>query len=45
MEKHTSLYIVLNKKPLNKYLGLLSLDEKGLKRVNSLRKLVGNSDI
>jgi len=30
---------------INKYLGLLSLDEKGLKRVNSLRKLVGNSVI
>ena len=30
---------------IEKYLGLLSLDEKGLKRVNSLRKLVGNSDI
>lgn len=30
---------------IDKYLGLLSLDDKGLKRVNSLRKLVGNSDI
>ena len=30
---------------ITKYLGLLSLDEKGLKRVNSLRKLVGNSVI
>lgn len=30
---------------IEKYLGLLSLDEKGLKRVNSLRKLVGNSVI
>ena len=30
---------------INKYIGLLPLDEKGLKRVNSLRKLVGNSDI
>ncbi|QXE17743.1 group II intron reverse transcriptase/maturase [Clostridium sp. 001] len=30
---------------INKYLGLLSLDEKGLNRVNSLRKLVGNSVI
>jgi group II intron reverse transcriptase/maturase len=30
---------------INKYLAVLSLDEKGLKRVNSLRKLVGNSDI
>jgi RNA-directed DNA polymerase len=30
---------------INRYLGLLSLDEKGLKRVNSLRKLVGNSVI
>jgi Retron-type reverse transcriptase len=30
---------------INKYLGLLSLDKRGLKRVNSLRKLVGNSDI
>ena len=30
---------------IDKYLGLLSIDEKGLKRVNSLRKLVGNSDI
>jgi len=30
---------------INKYLGLLSLDEKGVKRVNSLRKLVGNSVI
>jgi group II intron reverse transcriptase/maturase len=30
---------------IKKYLGLLSLDEKELKRVNSLRKLVGNSVI
>lgn len=30
---------------IEKYLGLLSLDEKGFKRVNSLRKLVGNSVI
>lgn len=30
---------------IEKYLGLLSLDEKGLKRVNSLRKRVGNSVI
>lgn len=30
---------------IEKYLGLLSLDEKGLKRVNSLRKLVENSVI
>lgn len=30
---------------IRKYLGLLGLDEKGLKRVNSLRKLVGNSVI
>ena len=30
---------------INKYLGLLFLDEKGLKRVKSLRKLVGNSVI
>ena len=30
---------------IEKYLGLLGLDEKGLKRVNSLRKLVGNSVI
>lgn len=30
---------------IEKYLGLLSLDEKGLKRVNSLRKLVENSAI
>jgi len=30
---------------INKYLGLLSLDENGIKRVNSLRKLVGNSVI
>ncbi|WP_077831231.1 group II intron reverse transcriptase/maturase [Clostridium beijerinckii] len=30
---------------IEKYLGLLSLDEKGLKRVNSLRQLVGNSII
>ena len=30
---------------IEKYLGLLSLDRKGLKRVNSLRKLVGNSII
>ena len=30
---------------IDKYLGLLGLDEKGLKRVNSLRKLVGNSVI
>ncbi len=30
---------------LAKYLGLLSLDEKRIKRVNSLRKLVGNSVI
>lgn len=28
-----------------KYLNILALDEKGLKRVNSLRKLVGNSVI
>lgn len=32
-------------KTIEKYLGLLSLDEKGFKRVNSLRKLVGNSVI
>ena len=30
---------------IEKYLGFLSLDEKGIKRVNSLRKLVGNSVI
>lgn len=30
---------------IEKYLGLLSLNEKGLKRVNSLRELVGNSVI
>jgi len=30
---------------ISKYLGLLSLDKKGIKRVNSLRKLVGNSVI
>ena len=30
---------------IKKYLGILSLDEKGLKRVNSLRKLIGNSVI
>lgn len=30
---------------IGKYLGILSLDEKGLKKVNSLRKLVGNSVI
>lgn len=30
---------------INKYLNILKLDEKGLKRVNSLRKLVGNSFI
>ena len=30
---------------IDEYLNLLSLDEKGLKRVNSLRKLVGNSII
>lgn len=30
---------------INKYLAILNLDEKGLKRVNSLRELVGNSDI
>ncbi len=30
---------------IEKYLGLLSLDTKGLKRVNSLRKQVGNSVI
>nr|WP_179208040.1 group II intron reverse transcriptase/maturase [Clostridium diolis] len=30
---------------IDKYLGLLSLDKKGLKRVNSLRMLVGNSVI
>ncbi|NAS18369.1 HNH endonuclease [Clostridium butyricum] len=30
---------------IKKYLGLLSLDKKGLKRVNSLRMLVGNSVI
>ena len=33
------------KSTIEKYLGLLSLDEKGLKRVNSLRELVGNSVI
>ncbi|NFG61416.1 group II intron reverse transcriptase/maturase [Clostridium sp. CMCC3677] len=33
------------KDTIEKYLGLLSLDEKGIKRVNSLRKLVGNSVI
>lgn len=30
---------------IEKYLGLLTLDEKSLRRVNSLRKLVGNSII
>ncbi|EHK2349402.1 group II intron reverse transcriptase/maturase [Clostridium perfringens] len=30
---------------INKYLNILNLDEKGLKRVNSLRELVGNSAI
>lgn len=30
---------------INKYLDLLSLDKQGLKRINSLRKLVGNSVI
>ncbi|XZI98861.1 HNH endonuclease signature motif containing protein [Clostridium perfringens] len=30
---------------IEKFLGLLFLDEKGLKRVNYLRKLVGNSVI
>ncbi len=30
---------------MNKYLGLLSLNKNGLKRVNSLRELVGNSII
>nr|WP_202117305.1 reverse transcriptase domain-containing protein [Clostridium chromiireducens] len=30
---------------IDKYLGFLNLDEQGLKRVNSLRKLVGNSVI
>ena len=30
---------------IDKYLGLLSLDKEGLKRVNSLRMLVGNSVI
>lgn len=30
---------------IQKYLGLLSLDDKGLKKVNSLRELVGNSVI
>ncbi|ETJ35123.1 RNA-directed DNA polymerase Reverse transcriptase, partial [human gut metagenome] len=28
-----------------KYLNVLSLDKKGLKKINSLRKLVGNSVI
>ncbi|MGK0468937.1 hypothetical protein [Clostridium sp.] len=30
---------------INKYMDILKLDNKGLKRVNSLRKLVGNSVI
>jgi 5-methylcytosine-specific restriction endonuclease McrA len=30
---------------IDKYIEMLKLDEKGLKRVNSLRKLVGNSVI
>ncbi|MCD3327973.1 group II intron reverse transcriptase/maturase, partial [Clostridium botulinum D/C] len=30
---------------INKYLSVLKLDEKGLKRLNTLRKLVGNSVI
>jgi group II intron reverse transcriptase/maturase len=34
-----------NQDTIKKYLGLLSLDKKGLKRINSLRKLVGNSVI
>jgi len=30
---------------INRYLADLNLDEKGLKRINNLRKLVGNSVI
>ena len=43
-EAHTLIHAI-TKETIEKYLGLLSLNEKGLKRVNSLRKLVGNSVI
>ena len=43
-EAHKLIHATV-KKTIEKYLGLLSLDEQGLKRVNSLRKLVGNSVI
>lgn len=34
-----------NEETINKYLGIIKIDEKGLKKLNSLRKQVGNSDI
>ena len=44
MSAHKLVHCTLPK-TIEKYLGLLSLDEKGLKRINALRKLVGNSII
>ena len=43
-EAHTLIHCN-EKYIIRKYLGSLALDEKGLKRVNSLRELVGNSVI
>ena len=44
-EKAHKLIHATKLETIEKYLGLLSPDEKGLKRVNSLRELVGNSVI
>jgi group II intron reverse transcriptase/maturase len=44
VEVHELIHAV-KEKTIDKYLGLLNLNKMGLKRVNSLRKLVGNSAI
>lgn len=43
-EAHKLIHATIQE-TIDKYLGILSLNERGLKRVNSLRKLVGNSVI
>ncbi|MGL5617323.1 MAG: group II intron reverse transcriptase [Sarcina sp.] len=43
-EAHKLVYAT-EQDTINKYLEVLNLDEKGLKRLNTLRKLVGNSVI
>jgi len=43
-DAHKLIHIVLGD-TINKYMDKIKLDTKGLKKLNSLRKLVGNSDI